>query len=102
MHIVQSTDLREKSGERFVVAAPEVNCARPIVAPLDHRARLQAVRTHLVDVTALAVRNQWPIAKRQQILQMARPQVGSALLHQSQVVLVGHIQKMVVGEMFTF
>lgn len=89
MHIVKAPDLREETGERLVVAAPEVDRSRPIVAPLDHRARLQAIRTHLVDVATDAVRDLWPVAERQQILQVARAQIGAALFHQRQVILKG-------------
>lgn len=50
MNIVQSTDLRKEAGECFVIRLTEIDGTRPIVAPFDHRARLQTVRTHLVNV----------------------------------------------------
>lgn len=87
MHIVQTSDLREEPGKRCVIAASEVNRTRPVIAPLDHGARLQAIRTHFVDIVAGAIGDQRPVAERQQVLEMARAQIGAALLHQRQIVL---------------
>lgn len=43
MNIVQSTDLREVSGERFVLRAAVCETAGPVVAPLNHGTRFQTV-----------------------------------------------------------
>lgn len=50
MHVVKSTNLREESGKGFVVVFTEVDSTCPVVAPLDHGARCQAVRAanHMV------------------------------------------------------
>lgn len=86
MHIVESSDLREEPSERLIVLPPIVDRSRPIVTPLDHRARLQPIRAHLVNMTALPVRNQRPVAERQHILQMTRSQISAALAHQRHIV----------------
>ena len=43
MDIVQAADLREKPGKRFIVSLAEVDCSWPVVAPLNHGARLGKV-----------------------------------------------------------
>lgn len=87
MHIIEPSDLRKESGKRFIVALTEFDGTSPIVAPLNHCARLQAIRSHLVNVTAHSIGNLWPITERQQILQMTRPQIGATFAHQFQIFL---------------
>lgn len=83
MHIVQPSDLAEESRVRRVVVPRTVaDRTRPIVGPLDHRARLQAIRTHLVDVAALRAGNRLrPITEREQILQVPTAQITTAFRH---------------------
>lgn len=87
MNIVQSTDLREVTSKRFVVVASVINSFRPIVSPFYHRARFQTVAAYLIFVRAVPLFQRWPITERQQILQMARPQVIPSFLEQSLVSL---------------
>lgn len=88
MHIVQATDLREEPSKCFVVVLAIVDGPRPVVAPLDHGARLQSVRTDLVNVLVLPQCQLWPVAERQQVLQVARPQIGAPLLGELHVILL--------------
>lgn len=83
-----------------------VDCTSPIVAPLNHRARLQSIWSHFVDVVALSWFNQWPVAarngtkhfssslntlinqfspKRQQILQVSISQQRSTISRQRNI-----------------
>lgn len=87
MHVVQPTDLREKSRVSLVVVAAEIYRARPVVSPLNHRARLQAIRAHLVDVAAVAWLHDRPVAEREQVLKMSGSQQSSALLSEFHVIL---------------
>lgn len=43
MHVIESTNLGEESSKGFVVVFTEVDGTCPVVAPLDHGARCQAV-----------------------------------------------------------
>lgn len=45
MHIIESTNLREEAGKGLIVVLAEVDGARPVVAPLDHGARSQPIRS---------------------------------------------------------
>lgn len=67
--IVEAADLREEAGKGLVVAGSIVDGTGPVVGPLDHGARLQAVRTHLVDVIAIRARVRGrPVAEREEVL----------------------------------
>lgn len=48
MHVVKATDLREESGESFVVVLTETDGTGPVVAPLDHGAGLKAIGTKII------------------------------------------------------
>lgn len=63
VHVVEAPDLRKVARERFVVVLAVVDRPGPVVAPLDHRARLQPVGTDFVDVFALAQLQLRPVAK---------------------------------------
>lgn len=41
MNVVQAANLREEPAKRLVVGLAEVDCPRPVVAPLNHSARLE-------------------------------------------------------------
>lgn len=67
--IVEAPDLREEASKGLVVAGAIVDGASPVVSPLDHGARLQAVRTHLVDMIAVRARIRGrPVAEREEVL----------------------------------
>lgn len=87
MDVVQPADLGEEPGERLVVLLTEADRARPVVAPLDHRARLQPVRAHLVDVVRVARQDLRPVAEREHVLQVPRPQQQAALVFQRLIIL---------------
>lgn len=72
MDVVQAADLREETRERLVVLAPEMNRSRPIVAPFDHRARFQSVRTYFVYVFRISQCYFRPVTKREEVLQVSR------------------------------
>lgn len=72
MDVVETSNLGEESGKGFIVAGPVRDGAGPVVGPLDHRARLQSVRAHLVDVAAVcAGLGLGPVAEREQVLQVS-------------------------------
>lgn len=85
MDVVKSTDLREETAVSLMALLSVVDRTSPIVAPLNHRARLQSVRSHFIDVVALSWFNQWPIAERQQILQVSISQQRSTISRQRDI-----------------
>lgn len=78
VNIVQATDLREESTVSLIVDAAKVDGTSPVVAPFNHRSRLQAISTQLVDVVALPWRHHWPVAESEQILQVPCSQKSAA------------------------
>lgn len=70
MYVVQASDLREETGESFVVVFPVVYCSGPVVAPLDHGSGFQRVRTDLVNVARVPFLDLRPVTERQQVLQV--------------------------------
>jgi len=87
MNVVQAPDLREETGIGFVLVLPKVDCTRPVVAPFDHGAWLEAIRTHLVDVVSLTRLQNWPVAETEQVLQMSCSQEAAAFGCQFDVIL---------------
>jgi len=69
--VVEASDLGEESPERFIVALAERDGARPVVSPLDHRARLEEIGPNLVDIGPLALVDDGPKAERKQELVVA-------------------------------
>jgi len=69
--VVEASDLGEEAPERFVVALAERDGARPVVSPLDHRARLEEIGPNLVDIGPLALVDDGPKAERKQELVVA-------------------------------
>lgn len=65
MHVVQSSNLGEKSSERFVVILPEIDGTGPVVAPFDHRTRFESVRSYFVNILGLSQQNLRPVTKCQ-------------------------------------
>lgn len=68
MNIVQSTNLGKECCKWLVIAAPVVDGTCPVVSPLNHGARFQAVAPYLIQVVPFPCLNGWPVAKCQQIL----------------------------------
>ena len=87
MDVVQATNLREETSVGFVVVASVVDGACPVVAPLDHGARFQTIRAHLVDIRAITRLHHWPVAEGQQILQVTGPQKPPALNCEFHIIL---------------
>ena len=87
MYVVEPADLREEPGERLVALPAEVDRACPVVAPLNHRSRLQEVAADFVQVFPGPRRRGWPEAERQQVLGVTCPQQTAPLLHQGRQVL---------------
>lgn len=72
VNVVEPPDLREERGERLVVVASVVDGPRPVVAPLDHGAGLEAVRTDLVNVRTGTGDDGRPIGEGEHVLQVTR------------------------------
>lgn len=68
MNVVKATNLREVPSEGFVLCATVGETAGPVVAPLDHRARLETVGPNLINVAGRAGLSIGPEAERQQVL----------------------------------
>lgn len=85
--VVQATDLWEESRVSLVIVATEVDCTCPVVAPFNHRAWLQSVRAHFVDVAAAAWFHHWPVAEPKQVLKMSWSQETAAFSSELDVVL---------------
>lgn len=87
MDIVQSSDLREEPSKGLVIGGPVVNRPCPVISPLDHSTGLQAVRAHLINVIAVRARQWlWPVAERQEVLQVPGPEITATIGHQSHVI----------------
>ena len=63
MYVVEPADLREEPSERLVALPAEVYGASPVVAPLNHRSRLQEVAADFVQVLPGPRRRGWPEAE---------------------------------------
>lgn len=87
MDVVKPANLGEKAGERFLVVLAEVDGPGPVVAPLDHGARLQGVGPYLIQVVRVARHYLRPVAELQQVLQVARPHQPTLLLYQFTIIL---------------
>lgn len=72
MDIVQTTDLREEAGKRFIVGTSMIDCSGPVITPFDHRSRFQTVTTDFVYVGTGFQFDRRPKTERQHVLQMSR------------------------------
>jgi len=78
--IVETTNLGEIAAPSFIVALSEVDGLLPVGPPFNHCARLEEVRTQLIDVRSLSGITLWPEGKGQDILVVARAKELRAVL----------------------
>jgi len=68
MNIIESADLRKESSKGFIVVPAVVDGSSPVISPLYHGARLEAVATNFIEIVALAGNDGRPVTEGEQVL----------------------------------